>query len=222
MPPLNEITFSVANIKTFTFNALQENTYVVYDETKQCVIIDPGCYDRDEKEVLKKFILENGLVPVALLNTHCHIDHIVGNAFVKSTFRVDLYIHPIEKEILLSQKIFAPYFGFDHLEESEAEHFFKDEDTYNFGNTVLKIVFVPGHSPGHVAFVDEKSKSILSGDVLFYQSIGRTDLPGGNHQTLINSIKTKLFTLENDYKVFPGHGPTTTIGFERSHNPFLK
>ncbi len=208
-------------IKSFTFNALQENTYVLYDETMECVIIDPGCYDADEREELEEFITKKKLKPVHLINTHCHIDHVLGNAFIKRTFGLKLQIHPIEKEVLRAVKIYAPHYGLPMYEETEADAFFDEGDQIKFGNTVLDILFVPGHSPGSVAFVDKESKTVISGDVLFYRSIGRSDLPGGNHQTLLRSIETKLFTLADDFKVYPGHGPATSIGDERKLNPFF-
>lgn len=208
-------------IKSFTFNAIQENTYVLYDDTLACVIIDPGCYDADEKQELKDFVVANKLKPIHLLNTHCHIDHVLGNAFIKRTFGLKLYIHPKETEVLRAVKVYAPHYGMPMYEESEADAFINEGDQIKFGNTILDILFVPGHSPGSVAFVDKASKTVISGDVLFYRSIGRSDLPGGNHQTLIQSITTKLLPLPDDFKVYPGHGQSTTIGDERKLNPFL-
>lgn len=208
-------------IKSFTFNPIQENTYILYDETKSCVIIDPGCYDADEKAELKEFITENELKPIHLINTHCHVDHVLGNAFVKKTFGLPLQIHPKEVEVLRSVKVYAPHYGLSNYEETDPDAFFDEGDQIKFGNTVLDILFVPGHSPGSVAFVDHVSKTVIAGDVLFFRSIGRSDLPGGHHQTLIRSIETKLFALEDDYKVYPGHGQTTNIGDERKLNPYL-
>lgn len=208
-------------IYSFTFNPLQENTYIVYDETKNCAIIDPGCYDREEKKELKEFITNEGLTPVCLLNTHCHIDHVLGNKYVKDEFGLKLFIHPIEEEMLRAATVYAPFYGLPMYEETNADKFFREGDVIKFGNTELDILFVPGHSPGHVAFVDHKGKNVFAGDVLFYHSIGRTDLPGGNFHTLMDSIKNNLFLLGDDYKVHPGHGPATSIGEEKKNNPYL-
>jgi len=193
----------------------------LYDETKYCVVVDPGCCDSAEKQELKSFIEVNALQPVHLLNTHCHIDHVLGNAFVKRTFALHLQIHPKAVEELKAVKVYAPNYGMPHYEEADADVFFEEGDQIKFGNTVLDILFVPGHSPGSVAFVDHNTKSIIVGDVLFFRSIGRSDLPGGNLQTLLSSIKTKLFTLGDDYTVYPGHGKPTNIGDEKRHNPYL-
>jgi glyoxylase-like metal-dependent hydrolase (beta-lactamase superfamily II) len=209
-------------IKKFTFNALQENTYLIYDETHEAVIVDAGCYDRFEQETLRDFITENKLTVKALLSTHSHIDHVLGNAFVKRTFGIKLYQHPIDAETLRAVPLYAPMYGFPMFEASEAEEFLNESDVFSFGNTKLKVLFVPGHAPGHIAFYNEAEKYVIGGDVLFYQSIGRTDLPGGDFKTLINSIQTRLFTLPDDTKILPGHGPETTIGFEKKYNPFLK
>lgn len=209
------------NIKSFTFNNFQENTYIVWDDTNECVIIDPGCYELDEKRMLSDFISAKQLKPKYLLNTHCHIDHILGNQYVKQQYKVNLLIHYIEKDTLRMAKLYAQNYGFPNFEESEADVTITEKDIIRFGNTELYILFLPGHAPGHVAFVDRASKNIIVGDVLFYHSIGRTDLPGGHHQTLLDSINNKLFLLEDEYAVYPGHGKPTTIGEERENNPYL-
>jgi hydroxyacylglutathione hydrolase len=209
------------SLQFFIFNPLQENTYVLWDETKECVIIDPGCYERDEKEDLTDFIKANNLTPKYLLNTHCHVDHVLGNQFIKRTYNIPLLVHPIEQEVLRMVKIYAPIYGFVAYEESEPDQLITEKDTVTFGNTELSILFLPGHSPGSIAFVEEKTKTVIAGDVLFQRSIGRSDLPGGHHQTLINSIKNTLFKLEDSYKVYPGHGDLTTIGEEKKYNPYL-
>jgi hydroxyacylglutathione hydrolase len=209
-------------IHSFTFNPLQENTYILFDETKECVIIDPGCYEKDEEEALANFIKQQDLKPVYLLNTHCHLDHVLGNKFCKNTYQLKLHIHPNEIEILRAAPLFAALYGVPLYQETEPEAWLNEREQISFGNTTLDVLFVPGHSPGHVAFICHESKAIISGDVLFKQSIGRTDLPGGNHSTLIKSIQSQLFLLPEDYDVFPGHGPKTTIGFEKKHNPYLQ
>lgn len=207
-------------IKTFTFNALQENTYIVWDETNECIIIDPGCSDKTERQELDDFITQNKLKPVHLLNTHCHIDHVLGNAHIKQTYKLKLSIHPVEIETLRSVKLYASLYGNPNYEETEAEIFVQEGEKISFGNAVLDILFVPGHAPGHIAFVDYASKQVFSGDVLFKQSIGRTDLPGGNFKQLENSIRTKLYALADDFIVHCGHGPKTTIGMEKKMGYF--
>lgn len=210
----------MVTIQPFTFNALAENTYVVFDETKECVIIDPGCYDREEKTEISNFIEEEKLKVKYLLNTHCHVDHVLGNHFIKEKYRVSLLIHPDDAITLRSVSAYAPMYGFQSYEPSEADQFIKEGDVIKFGNTSLKVLFLPGHAPGHVGFYESNEKVILSGDVLFDGSIGRTDLPGGNFQTLMHSIQQKMFLLPDETEVFPGHGPTTTIGKEKVSNPF--
>lgn len=207
-------------IKHFEFNPFQENTYVLYDETRACVIIDPGCSDKREEEQLKNFIAQNHLTVTQLVNTHCHIDHVLGNAFVKQTYGVKLYINKIEEPLLRAVKTYAPNYGFFGYQDSEADEFLTEKNTLTVGNETLKILFVPGHSPGHLAFYHEPSRSLIGGDVLFYNSIGRTDLPGGDYDTLIGSIHQKFFTLPDEVTVYCGHGPATKIGHEKRTNPF--
>jgi glyoxylase-like metal-dependent hydrolase (beta-lactamase superfamily II) len=208
-------------VKVFTFNALQENTIVLYDETKTCVIIDPGCYEKEEEEELANFIDNNQLTVVHLLNTHCHIDHILGNYFVKKKYNVKLHLHRLDQPVLKAAKVYAPHYGIFQYQETEADEFLEEGQEISFGNHKLKILFVPGHAPGHVAFYNAKDKFVIGGDVLFYNSIGRTDLPGGSFETLVKSIRTQMYTLPDDVTVYPGHGPHTTIGFEKKTNPFV-
>lgn len=207
-------------IKKFTFNPFGENTYVLFDDSKECVVIDPGCYEKAEQQELTAFIDSNQLVVKMLLNTHCHIDHVLGNAFVKRKFNVGLFINPIEEPLLRAVKSYASNYGFFQYEDSVADGFLTEKDVVAFGEQKLQILFVPGHSPGHIAFYEEASKILVGGDVLFENSIGRTDLPGGNFNTLINSIHKKFFTLPDDVTVYCGHGEETSIGFEKRTNPF--
>jgi len=210
------------SIKIFTFNAYSENTYVLYDETKECVIIDPGMYDGAEQNELATFIKAEALKPVLLLNTHCHLDHIFGNKFVFDTWGLKPQFHPGELPILQAVPGYAPQMGFTRYELSpEPDTFLSETGTISFGNSTLQLIFAPGHSPAHLCFYSKADHFLIGGDVLFYGSIGRTDLPGGNHQQLIQNIKEKLFVLPDDCKVYPGHGPATTIGFEKQHNPFF-
>lgn len=207
-------------VQSFVFNPFQENTFVLYDETKECVIVDPGCSDDEENQRLKTFIAERKLKVKLLLNTHCHIDHVLGNRFAKETFRVNLLIHQAEEPVLKAAEVYAPGYGFHLYQHQPPDGFLEEGDFITFGNQTFVVLFVPGHSPGHVAFYSEKNRTVIGGDVLFYNSIGRTDLPGGDAETLINSIHTKLFSLPDYVKVYPGHGPETTIGFEKRTNPF--
>ena len=207
-------------VQSFVFNPFQENTFLLFDETKECIVIDPGCADEAERTQLKAFIDHHKLKVKLLLNTHCHIDHVLGNRFVKETYKVNLLIHQIEEPALRAVEIYAPNYGFHLYQHQAPDGFLEEGDVITFGNQSLRVLFVPGHSPGHVAFYDEKNRLLIGGDVLFYNSIGRTDLPGGDHELLINSIHTKLFALPDQVKVYPGHGPETTIGFEKKTNPF--
>lgn len=207
-------------VKQFVFNAFSENTYLVYDDSKECIIIDPGCSDQKEKTELKSFITENGLVVKSLINTHCHIDHVLGNSFVKGEYNVGLTIHKKDLDTLKSNEVVAPIYGFHDYEPTEADAFIEEGEKVKFGNSELDVIFVPGHAPGHIALVNEDQKICIGGDVLFQGSIGRTDLPGGDFDTLINSIKTKMFALDDDVTVYCGHGPNTSIGFEKQNNPF--
>lgn len=207
-------------VKSFTFNPFLENTYVLYDDSNECIIIDPGCYEQYEKQVLSDFVTENNLEVVRLLNTHCHIDHVFGNQYIKDTYKVDLEIHKADEETLRAVKVYAPSYGFQHFQESVAEKFLSEGDVVEFGNSQLAILFVPGHAPGHIAFYNKEQKICIGGDVLFRESIGRTDLPGGNHDQLIRSIQNNMFLLDDDTTVYCGHGPSTTIGHEKKYNPF--
>ncbi len=211
------------NIHSFTFNPFQENTCILYDDTKECIIIDPGCYDYAEKKKLADFIEKQGLNPRRLINTHCHIDHILGNRFIAEKYCLELEINELEIPILQGAPMASQLFGIPDVEISpEPGKFLNEGDVIEFGNSKLDVLFTPGHSPGHIVMVNKEQKFVIAGDVLFYGSIGRTDMPGGDYNTLISSIKEKLFPLGDDFKVYPGHGPVTDIGFEREHNPFLQ
>jgi len=209
-------------IKTFVFNPFMENTFVVYDETGEALVIDPGCYEDYEKEELKKFIEENSLRVIKLINTHCHVDHCLGNNYVKNTFNVPLVLQETEEQVLKSVAAYAPAYGFDKYEEAEVDEYIDHGDIIKFGDSGLLVLSVPGHSPGHIALVNQEQNICISGDVLFRESIGRTDLPGGNFDTLIESIHSQLFNLPDETIVYSGHGPTTTIGEEKLVNPFCK
>ncbi|QMU30190.1 MBL fold metallo-hydrolase [Adhaeribacter radiodurans] len=210
------------NVTTFTFNAFSENTYLLHDETKECIVIDPGCYDKSEQEELTSFVAAQGLHIKQLVNTHCHVDHVLGNKFISDKYKVDLVIHEADLPTLRAVAVYAPSYGFTRYQELLPTKYLKEGELLQFGNTELQILFTPGHAPGHVVFYHAPSEQVIGGDVLFNRSIGRTDLPGGNYQILIQSIKTKLFTLPDSVTVYPGHGPSTTIGEEKKFNPFLR
>lgn len=209
-------------VASFVFNPFQENTYIIYDETKECVIIDPGCFISGERRKLTDFITKNDLKPVRLLNTHCHLDHVFSNAFVAETYALGLECHELEVPVLERYPAVAEQYGMPGQTPSPMPSaFLKAGDVVSFGNTHLEVIFTPGHSPGSVSFYERGAQYVIAGDVLFHRSIGRTDLPGGDHKTLIRSITTQLLPLGDDVKVYSGHGQATTIGYERVYNPFL-
>lgn len=209
------------NIQTFTFNAFQENTYILYDETNECVIVDPGCYDSIEQRILYDFIEQRGLKPVKLLNTHSHIDHVLGNNYVAKTFKIPFAMNKLDLDGLHRTVDYGHVYGFNVDKSPEPDEFIDEGDLIKFGNATLEILFTPGHSPGSITFYDKEQKIAIAGDVLFFGSIGRTDLPGGDFNTLISSIKNKIFPLGDDFNIYPGHGPSTTVGYEKKNNPFL-
>ncbi|WDZ99073.1 MBL fold metallo-hydrolase [Mucilaginibacter sp. SJ] len=211
----------MAKVISFVNNPYQENTYILYDETGECVIIDPGMYTAPEQNTVVSFIKNNNLKPVMLLNTHCHIDHVLGNKFVFDQYGLKPRFHVGESEVLAAVVAYAPSMGFLYDVSPMPDDFLTETGTIHFGNTTLHLIFAPGHSPAHLCFYDKEAKILIGGDVLFRQSIGRTDLPGGNFTQLIDNIETKLFTLPDDVTVYPGHGPETTIGYEKQNNPFL-
>ena len=208
-------------IKSFVFSPIQENTYVLYNEHKDCIVIDPGCYFNAEKDELEAFITQSGLTPRMLLNTHCHLDHVFGNKFVAETYGLTLHLHQKEKALL----DYAPASGLMYnmpFDNYAGDYIYlKEGDTVLLGEDELKVIEAPGHSPGHICLYNAAGHFIISGDVLFNRSIGRTDLPGGNHELLLKNIREKLFVLPGETVVYSGHGPVTTIGEEKKHNPFL-
>ena len=208
-------------IHCFTFNPLQENTYILYDTSGECLIIDPGCYSPKEQEELTTFVTKKSLTPVRLINTHCHIDHILGNHYIAEKYGLKLEIHKIEHPILSAAKEYAYLYDLNYKESPAPGHYLIEGEMIEFGSSKLSTLFVPGHSPGHLAFVNKEQRFVIGGDVLFQGSIGRTDLPGGDYPRLIDSIKTKLIPLGDDYQIYAGHGPSTNVAFEKANNPFL-
>jgi len=209
-------------IRKFTFNSFQENTFLLSDDSKECIIFDPGCSNPKEEQELKAYIEELELKPVRLINTHCHIDHVLGNKFVSETWDLPLEAHAGEVPVLESGIQVSQMYGIAYNPSPPIAKYIEVGDEIHFGNSILQTYFTPGHSPASLSFYHEESKNLIAGDVLFYGSIGRTDLPGGNFDTLIKSIKEQLFPLGDEVIVHPGHGPSTSIGFEKENNQFLQ
>jgi hydroxyacylglutathione hydrolase len=211
------------SVQKFSFNGFQENTYVVFDQQKNCVVIDPGCYERHEEQELLAFIQDNGLTPLALLNTHAHIDHVLGNQFVLDTFSIPFYLHENDLNTLHSVENYAHLYGFGAYKKSpNPTRFLTDGDELVFGSIQFKVRFTPGHAPGHVVFYNQENNFVINGDVLFNGSFGRVDLPGGDLETLKNSIFNIMFMLPEETLVYCGHGPETTIGKEKRSNYILQ
>ena len=209
-------------VKFFTFSPVHENTYLLYNEQGKAIIIDTGCYFSAEQETLKNFIKDTGLTPERLLNTHCHLDHVFGNKWVHDTWGLEMWLHPDEEQMLKLAPISGEKWGLPFDNYKGPLHFLNHGDTVKLGDDELKVLFTPGHSPGSICFYCEKQKILIGGDVLFRESIGRTDLPGGDHATLLKSIREQLFVLPDDVVVYSGHGVPTTIGYEKRNNPFLQ
>ena len=212
---------AMLQIKSFAFNPFSENTYVVYNDHNNAFIIDPGNFTAEETRLLQNFIEENELKVRNILLTHAHIDHVLGLQTVHDLYKIPVLLHELEVEILDRNPMDANRFGFFFKPFEGEIQFLKENDVVKLDEDELKILHVPGHSPGHIAFHNEAQKFIVSGDVLFEGSIGRTDLYKGNHEQLIESIKTKLFILDGETKVYNGHGNQTTTGFEKDYNPFF-
>jgi hydroxyacylglutathione hydrolase len=208
-------------VEVFVFNDFQVNTFVLHDETQECIIIDPGCSNEAEQQKLDHFIKSNRLKPVGFYNTHLHIDHIFGNDYVKTKYKLPFIIHPDGIHFLNTAIGYASVFGFDLQRVPKPESYMHEGDKISFGNSVLDVIETPGHAAGSFCFISKVQKFVIAGDVLFSGGVGRTDLPSGDMDTLLDSIRRKLFTLGDDFLVYCGHGPNTTIGEERVYNPFL-
>lgn len=212
---------NMLHINIFRFNPFSENTYVLFNDQKNGVIIDPGNWNEKENEILENFIKEKEISIKNILLTHAHIDHVLGLQWAFDTYKVAVKMHEEEKDLLDRNPMSARNYGYDFKPFvgdiellNEGEKYFIDEDSF-------EIFHVPGHSPGSIAFYNEAQKFVISGDALFQGSIGRTDLYRGNHEQLLESIRTKLFTLPEETEVYSGHGNATQIGFEKNHNPFF-
>ena len=210
------------NIKSFTFNQFQENTYIIYDETRECIIIDPGCYTKKEEKEINDFITTKKLQPIKLVNTHCHIDHILGNNYISQKWGIELYTHMLEIPLLKESVKIAEIYGFEEYKKSPLpKYFLKNNDIVSFGNNELTVIFCPGHSPGHICLYSERESTLISGDLIFKNSIGRSDLPGGDFTTLITSIKNHIIHLPDKTQIFCGHGSKTDLKYEKKNNPFI-
>ena len=208
-------------IEVLTFNPVQENTYLIFNEKNECIIIDPGCYYDNEKETLAVAIEGKNLTPKLLLNTHCHLDHVFGNKFIAEKYRLTLQLHKADEQMLKMAPASGLMFNLPFDNYSGEFIFLNEGDIISLGEDQLEVIHAPGHSPGSICFYSKAQNFLIGGDVLFYNSIGRTDLPGGNHEQLIKSIKEKVFALPDEVTVYGGHGVETTIGYEKRTNPFL-
>jgi len=208
-------------IKLFYFNELRVCCYLLWDDTKEAVLVDPGCYSHSEQERLKKFVAQEGLKPQYMVNTHAHFDHVMGNAFVCTQWGIKTYIHLNEQHTLENADRYSRLFDVVIEKPPKETIPLSEQEPLRFGRSTLHVLETPGHSPGGVCLYAPHDNFLITGDTLFAGSIGRTDLPGGDFDLLMNSIQTKLFPLDASLRVLPGHGPETTLGYERLHNPFL-
>lgn len=210
------------NVKIFQFNPLQENTYLVTDDQKNCLIIDPGCYFDAEREELAEYIDKHALQPKMLLNTHCHLDHVFGNKFIHETYGLELHLHRLEERVLELSPSIALMWNLPFDNYCGPLHFLDHTSELKWGGPAFEILETPGHSPGSISFYQPEAGMLIAGDVLFRESVGRTDLPGGNADQLLKTISTVLYALPDATHVYSGHGMPTTIGHEKLHNPFVK
>jgi glyoxylase-like metal-dependent hydrolase (beta-lactamase superfamily II) len=209
-------------VKKFVFNPFNENTFITWDDhTKECAVIDPGCSDELEENELSEFISNNDLIPKYLINTHCHLDHIWGCKFVKDKYNIEYLIPEDDLTLLKNAGTQADMYGIQFAEPPAPDNFITEKLNLSLGESPVKFLFTPGHTPGEFCLYFPNENFCIVGDVLFKDSIGRTDLWGGDYQTLLNSIESKLLSLSDDVIIYPGHGDETTIGRERMKNPFL-
>jgi glyoxylase-like metal-dependent hydrolase (beta-lactamase superfamily II) len=209
------------SIKSFVFNSFQTNTYILSDDTRECLIIDAACEDDYEKSILSGFIESNKLHPARLIYTHCHIDHTLGNTYVSEKYGLEPEVHQDGKLFWETAREFSSVFNVNYDKPMYPKKFLKDGDLIAFGTSSLQVLYTPGHADGSICLWNREQKFVIVGDVLFYGSIGRTDLPTGDYDKLMKSLWDKLFSLADETVVYPGHGPATTIGFEKINNPFI-
>ena len=212
----------IQKVKRFVFNSFGVNTYILTDETGKCLVIDPACQSRQEESALESYISGNNLEPVGMVNTHFHVDHIVGNTYACNAFGLRPQCHKNCKPFWETVVASGAMFGIKIEKLIIPRDFIDEGDIINFGKSFIEVLYTPGHADGSICLVNHDERYVVSGDVLFRDSIGRTDRPTGNFDVLYQSITTKLFTLPDDYTVYPGHGPETTIGYEKMNNPFLR
>jgi hydroxyacylglutathione hydrolase len=208
-------------IHAFTFNAFGENTYVVSHSNQTCLLIDPGNYEPEEHFELQNWLENNELRPLAIVNTHAHIDHVLGIHWCSQKYKIPIYMPTNEVTVWNAATVMAPSFGFHKYQHALQIDHWIDGDTLEIDAFTFQVLNVPGHSPGHLAFYFKEIQSLISGDVLFKGSIGRTDLPGGNFKTLEKSIRNQLYSLPDTTIVYPGHGPATQIAYEKQFNPYV-
>jgi glyoxylase-like metal-dependent hydrolase (beta-lactamase superfamily II) len=212
---------AMINVKIFQFNPLQENTYLLYNEDGDCIVVDPGCYTDKERDQLRGFIEAKQLNPIMLINTHCHLDHVFGNKFVHETYGLELHIHEGEKQVLEMAPTSGLMWNLPFDNYSGPIHFLDEGSILMLGDETIQVLLTPGHSPASISFYASKSGFVMAGDVLFRESVGRTDLPGGSPAVLVKSILEKLYCLPDTTIVYSGHGIPTTIGHEKVHNPYV-
>ena len=204
-------------IKKLIFNPFQTNTYIITDETNECIIIDAACYGDKENKILEDYITKENLIPVRTIFTHCHIDHILGKSFVIEKYNLEPEVHPKGQLLWETVKDFGFMFGFNYDQPLDPKKFIKEGDIIKFGNSSLKVIYTPGHADGSISLWSKKENFVIVGDVLFNKGVGRTDLPTGNLELLRDSIFNKLFILDDDTIVYSGHGSKTTIGSEKNY-----
>ena len=209
------------SVKKFVFNPFQENTYVLYDQSRECIVIDAGNSKKEENEQLIGFFKEESLTPVQLINTHGNVDHIFGNSWFFKEYSMKTCLHRSDEPIIRGAREHGYLYGINMDTPPPVGTYLEEGDLIEFGQSSLKCIHIPGHSPGSLVFHSKEDAFVIVGDVLFQGSIGRTDLPGGDYTTLVEGISNKLFTLDDEVVVYCGHGPETSIGNERKYNPFF-
>jgi len=207
-------------VKQFIFNPIEVNTYLLHDSSNECIIIDAGCFYENEQQVIVNYIETNNLKPIKLVQTHGHFDHVLGNKFLAQKYNIPVYAHKMSEKFIGNIAKHALRFGFQVEDSVPIDYFVNEGDKMIFGNSELQVFHVPGHSPGSVVYYSAEGNFAIVGDVLFKGSIGRTDLEDGNLDLLLNGIYNKLYTLPDNTTIFPGHGPSTSIGYEKRNNPF--
>jgi len=208
-------------VQVITLNPFGVNGYIVYDETLEAILVDVACNSRHEEKLVIEFIGQQGIKPVAIINTHGHLDHICGNNFLSVHYNIPVWMHTADNFLVQTSLIHARMYGFEMQQPAPPDHRLDDIEVFRFGNSELQVLHVPGHSPGSVALYSEAGQFVITGDALFAGSIGRTDLPKGNYHSLIESITSKLLVLPENTQVLPGHMESSTIGNEKAHNPYL-